>query len=226
MNKEAAFILDPQRWNIITSITNQNTSATAIAKDVGLSTAYISTQLKLLEAYGYIRRLPPKKNHVGKPKHEYEIAKDTLIIAGIKHDDAKLNIITQHRKHTFIFNTAFFPNEDHIYHLQKFYYLHEDLITGLDLLAYLGHDKEGMHFLAVNDEVEDLRKHHSNITIKHPEGTEQRIIIWSHTPDEIITGLEAGEKYYTSKLKEAVAFWDKNGKTLDKLKKHLKEDDA
>ncbi|MBN1275625.1 hypothetical protein JXA12_05035 [Candidatus Woesearchaeota archaeon] len=222
MEKEAAFLFTAHRWNILESIAAGNTSATPIAKKLDLSLAYVNTQLKLLAAAGWLKQEKAREKKVGKPRHDYAINKELVIIGAINPREVSLNQIKPAKRAQFIVSTLFQQNEQDLYFLQKFYYQHEEFIMNTSLMALLETKDNETHFLTIGEDVENIRKKHSNIILKNPEGKERKIVIWSHTKEEIEQGLKNNEQYYVEKIRKAKPFWE-HGTSLEQYKKLLEE---
>lgn len=222
MEQEASFICTPARWNIITAITKGYDCATTLAKQLELSIPYVNTQLKLLEAAGYLKQEKKKSEKIGKPRTHYKVAKEVAIIAAIKPEKTRLTIVKPQKHAAFIFNTLFLKNEEELYYLQKFYYTNEDLIHGTEMTAMIDTKEDGIHFLVITPDVDEFRKKYSNIVIKHPLKKEQKIVMWSHTKEEVITGLQNKEEYYMEKVEKATPYWER-AVSIEQLKKILEE---
>ncbi|MBD3208988.1 MarR family transcriptional regulator [Candidatus Woesearchaeota archaeon] len=222
MNEEAAFIMTPQRWDTLHAISQGHDAATSIAAQLHISTPYAANQLKLLEAAGYLKKEKKKHAKIGKPRTHYTINKELIIIAAIKQDKTQLLSFKPAKNMSFIFNTLFSNNEEELYFLQKFYYTSEDLIFSTDMMALIDNTNDSMHFLVITPDVEKFRKHYSSITLSHPEGKEKKIVFWSHTLEEVQTGLRNKEDYYVKKIRQAAPFWDDQAH-LDNLKQLLEE---
>ena len=223
MNDEASFICSPQRWNIITAITTGVDSATTLAEKLQLSIPYINTQLKLLEAAGYVKKEKKRTAKIGKPRTHYRVAKELAIVAAIKPSKTQLSVVKPQKHASFIFNTLFLKNEDELYFLQKFYYTNEDLIHSTEMTALIDTKEDGMHFLVITPDVDEFRKKYSNIVITHPLKKEQKIVMWSHTKEEVLQGLQNKEEYYVKKVEKATPYWER-AVSIEELKKALEEE--
>ena len=222
MHNEAAFILKAQRWDIISTITKGQDCATTIAEKLNLSVAYVNTQLKLLEAAGYLKKEKRKKVGIGKPRTHYRIAKELAIMAAINQQKTQILILKPQKHTSFIFNTLFLKSEEELYYLQKFYYTHEDLVHGTEMMALIETKEDGMHFLVITPDVERFREQYSNVTIKSPLKKEMRIVMWSHTKEEVMAGLKSKEAYYTQKVHNATPYWER-AVSLEDLRKAMEE---
>jgi DNA-binding MarR family transcriptional regulator len=219
MEDDIALILSPQRWNILSCISQGISCATTIAEKLEYSIPYVNTQLKILEAAGYLKKNKKKNTHIGKPRTHYSIIKELAIIAAIKEDKMQILSIKPSKRVRFLFNTLFSKNEEELYFLQKFYYTYEHLILETEITALIEQKEDSLHFLVITKNVEEFRTKYSNIIIQQPQGKEKKIVIWSHTKEEVIKGIENKEAYFLEKVQKATAYWEKtmNLKDLQKL---------
>lgn len=210
MRQDISFIFNPNRWNILEAISQGHTSATTIAKKLNISLAYIAQQLKLLEAYHYLKKEPPTTQTVGKPQTHYKITKDLILLAAINEKKVGMNVFKPPKRTQFLINTLFQNNELELYFLQKFYYLYESFIHSTQLVALTEINPHEIHFLIITTNVEEARKKYSNIVLKNAEGAERKIVIWSHNLEEVNIGLQNNEQYYLEKISKAQPYWEKD----------------
>ncbi len=229
--KEINFLLTSPRIEIMKAISKGKNTPTSIAKELGYSIAHINQQLKIMEAYEYIRRRKEQeKKTIGKPRTKYEISKKIYLIAKITPQETKITITKPDKINDFINNTLFIIDEKTRYALQKFYFTEEEFIQTMDIIAIL--KKEGqkkimenneIHLLVIAKEVEEIRKNKSKIIIETPDKEKITIVLWSHTKEEIKEGIKRKEQYFIEKVKEAEELWNlTEEKILKELKKEIK----
>ncbi len=207
MVNELEFICTSPRWEILELISKNKNTATEIAKHLNFSVAHINQQLKLLEAYNYIKKSKKSKGTVGKPRTKYHITKNHYFIGKLTRNQAKITIVRPNKKSDFINNTMFIMDEEQKYFLQKFYFTHEEFIHTTDLIATLPPENQ-IHLLVIAKKVDEIRSKKSNFTIGSQDGKQMKFVLWSHTKEEIIKGLENKEKYFIEKISEAKPLWN------------------
>lgn len=76
------FLLEP-RWKILEIIANNPSSPVKISEAIGTSVAYVSQQLKLLEAAKIVSRKRTKASDKGQPRIIYSISQDVFHITAL-----------------------------------------------------------------------------------------------------------------------------------------------
>ena len=76
-------LISEPRWQLLELIAKSPTSPVKISEKIGTSVAYVSQQLKLLEAAGIIKKERTKAFGKGKPRLIYSISKNTFHITAI-----------------------------------------------------------------------------------------------------------------------------------------------
>lgn len=209
MQRELEYLLNAKRWAIMQAISQGKQSATSIASNLKISITYANTQLQLLEAKGYLKRDKEKETKVGKPRTRYSITKDMIIIASVNQESTFMHAFKPGPEARFITSSLRLQSEQDLYYIQKFYYTHEELILSTQFMALIDITPDEIHFLAITKDVENIRKHHSNITITNQAGKKRKIILWSHTKEEVLAGLRGQESYYLEKIKTMEPYWER-----------------
>ncbi len=95
-------LLGSQRWKILEIISKKPSSPLEISKDLKTSIAYISQQLKLLEAAGFVIKEKTGSSQKGKPRNIYFLSKDFLQITLVARGevDKKFLKVNKLRKST------------------------------------------------------------------------------------------------------------------------------
>lgn len=221
MQQDVLFHLNTERWKMLSAIAQGTSTPKQLAKNTTLSLAYVSQQLKLMEAYGLLKQAKQATKRVGKPSTNYTINTSENVIITLRQGHASINTIKQNAYNRILNWTLNLTNDEERYLLQKFSYAYETLAENIDLLAITQRETDKIHLLAITTDVETFRTKHSNIKLGTPAGKEKTLVIWSHTQDEIITGLTAKESYFIDKIKNAEMLWEKKGASLAELKKRL-----
>jgi predicted transcriptional regulator len=72
-----------QRWQILELIAKEPTSPVKISEEIGTSVAYVSQQLKLLEAAGILEKVRTKAFTKGKPRLIYSIKSEVFHLTAL-----------------------------------------------------------------------------------------------------------------------------------------------
>ena len=203
------------KWRIIKEIARKNQSPAEIAQKLNTSIANINQQIKLLEAYGFLKKekqVISKKP--GKPKTVYSIAKDIAYVLGINNELAekkqvKINLDTQ-----FMINLLLLDLKDEVYFLGKFYFNYEKIFRDAELVAFYKSDENNIELFIISEKLEDLRTKYANVVIEDLNKKSRKIVLWSHTLTEIEQGLANKEKHFTDLVKNSQTISDFNSKGL------------
>ena len=76
------FLTGP-RWQILDLITDEPSSPVKISEQIGTSVAYVSQQLKLLEAAGIVIKTRTKASNAGEPRIIYSIKQDLIFVTSL-----------------------------------------------------------------------------------------------------------------------------------------------
>ncbi len=205
--------LTGSKYKIIVELTKKPQSASDIAKTLKTSIANISQQLKLLEAYGIIKKEREEPSAgPGKPKIFYEIKKEQTYIISLKKDSLKKIKLPVFWGYDLFINMAEILDPRDQYFVPKFCFYTEDILklcTGIALIKSTG---QAIEFLLFTDQLEKIRKEYSNVILKDLEGKEKRIVCWTHSENELMNGLQNNEKYFIDLLKDAQLIFDKDGR--------------
>lgn len=226
INNVSSLIQRP-REEILNLIGEGYDSAKAISEKTGMSVAHISQQLQLLEAQGVIQKHIHREGKVGKPSANYSINQEfaiTIIISknGISKTRHKLTSRNQ-----YMIQAASQEEEIDRYFLQKFYFTHEDIIHASKIVATLNTTEKDINLLIISDDVDRIRTEKSSVIMTHPDKSKKRIVIWSHTWDEVVEGLRHKEAYFVDKISQAQILVEQHKQfNLAKLKKMLLQSDS
>jgi hypothetical protein len=222
---ECEELINGSKWEILKELSYKEKSAVELSRKINQSTANITTQLKILEAYGIIKKtaIPAEnKRKAGKPKTPYTISQDILITCFLKQGHAEKRIIKLkelNHFHKLFVNIFFTLSQDQHYPLIK-YVTEADLIRKADAISYLESNDKETELLIITEHVQELRSNYSNASIETPEGKTKKIISWTHNKKEIEEGLERKEEYFINLIRKSKELIDKKG-ILEELKQKI-----
>lgn len=221
-------LLTGARWKVLENVAEKGPkTATKIAQETGITLPAISQAMKLLEAYGYIIAKKQKRSGPGKPTVEYQLKKQTAMISLCLTGLAEKISITPDAKTEAQLRTFMLSPKDR-YWLNKLLCTQDGLLDDCQAIGFVHSTDKESHLVVIAEKLEAFRKEHANIKLEgktsdDEKGKEKRtIVIWSHTQQEVIEGLERKEAYFIDLIKEAFAFHDP-GQLLAALKHKLKE---
>jgi predicted transcriptional regulator len=213
------------KWEILKELSHGEKSAAEISKKINQSTANITIQLKMLEAYGMVKkttRPSESKRKAGKPKTPYMLNQEMLITCFLKPGYAE-KMTTKLKEldyfHRLFVNIFLTMAQDQHYPLIK-YVTEADLIRKAEAISYLESNDKETELLIITEHVQELRANYSNASIETPEGKTKKIISWTHNKKEIEEGLDRKEEYFINLVKKSKELIDKKG-ILEELKKRI-----
>ncbi|RME53030.1 ArsR family transcriptional regulator, partial [Candidatus Woesearchaeota archaeon] len=195
-------ILSPAKWRLLSLIAEQPRTPAELAKATKTTPANVLQQITLLEAYGYIWKEAKEPNGPGKPTNTYYLKQPFLSIAFCREGLAAKKTISADETVTIIGNIFSWNQNKDWDVLIRLMWQHDDL-TGPAHGVYIINTKtSGLDILVITDNVEEVRKKKSTITITDSKGNTHTISVWSHTPQEIRDGLARKEDYFINLTKK------------------------
>ena len=205
------------KWRIMEELGKKNQSASELAKVLKTSIANISQQLKLLEAYGIVKKEKTEsEKRPGKPKTVYSIKKEQTFVIKIRKGSVKKLALKPFWGYDVFLNTVDLPHEEDTYYITKFCFHSEDILKYCNGMAFLKSTKETIELILSTENLEKIRKEFSNTLVKHPEGDKRKIICWSHSEKELEDGINNHEKYFLDLTKDYTIIYDRE-KVLEKI---------
>jgi len=206
-------LLTDSRWTIIKELSKKESSPSDIAKKTGTTIANISQQIRLLEAYGIVKRKKKtSENKSGKPKTIYTISKDVLeIIVITKHFCEKKNFDLDPLQQA-ILNLWLNLRPEDCFYLERFLLGNDDLITKCQAIGISKINSDSYELLLITEQIDEIRRKYSNQEIKKTTQTgtteTKKIICWTHRMTEIETGLKKNEEHFKTLTNNLKPFYD------------------
>ncbi len=211
-------LLTDTKWNLITELARKNQTPTDLAKKANTSLANITQQLKLLEAYGLVKKKRRiNSNEPGKPKTEYSIGKEIIHLTYINQDNTEKKELDLDIIQKAIINLWLNIKKEDIYFIEKCFILNEELLKKCQAVALVKTTPEQIELLMITHDVHHIREKYSNLIITNLEDKKRKIVFWTHSIEEIETGLKHNEKYFLDLTANMKTFLDKENLT-DKIK--------
>ncbi|MCF7799246.1 MarR family transcriptional regulator [Candidatus Woesearchaeota archaeon] len=205
----------PAQFYILQAIATGKNAASDIAKTTELSLPYVMNQLALLEARGQIIKLETnKQRNVGKPKKRYALATEKATITLLKKGYGGQYEINKPTKMLGIYLQLLArvatPNKGAF---SEYFWYNVEYFEKLRGVAFIIEENNTVEILALTNtkNLDELRKHISNYTIKQQEYKGMRVACWVHTSEEIIHGVKNHDDYYINLMKRAAIMADPYG---------------
>lgn len=186
------------RWDILKLIAEQPRSGAELAKAISTSPANVSQHLKLLELAGLIvkERVNGKSNH-------YRLSQEAVLLTYLGTKPARETIVLDLLSSLEF--RLYLDKKPRSKYVRRFLVQYEELVKGFLAFGTIK-ETDDIQLLVLAEDVKPLRKEYANIPIG-----DRKIIIWSHTPEELKEGLNKKEVYFTEMLKHLTVLYDPKG---------------
>ncbi len=224
-------ILTPSRWSILKEVAKRNNSATEIAKKLGTSIANISQQIKLLEAYNFLkeRRKEKQNKSPGKPKTEYEIGSELIQITYLRKDMAGRKTVMLKEKDAYfktIVNILFLPKPEDPPFIIRFLCKFEKLREVAESVAFIYSDNEKIELQVVAPKIDEaFAKQIDGVIIKNIDGSSKKIKCWVNTFEEIVDGIKQGDLHYIGLVNNALPIFEQKENLIYNLKERINQNE-
>lgn len=182
-------------WDIIEQIAKGNTHPQFIAKKLGTSISSIIQKLKILEAYGLVKKY---KESQGKHKRRiaYKLAEDFAIVAIATQGNAGISFLKPLKKEDKLL-VAFLQNtnirEAVIKALCQNQYLFKAISIGF--VSLTNDNIELLLVMQTPEQVEEIKKNSQGVKVLTIQG-EKKLLLHVHTKQEIKEGLEKNNPHF------------------------------
>ena len=220
---EYSAILTDSRWAIIKELSKKELSPSEIAKKTHTSVANISQQIRLLEAYGIVKKKRKiSDNKSGKPRTTYGIAKDIVETTIISPTQCERKNFDLNFLQKAILNSWAYLKQGNDDFFLRFIVPTDDIINKCLAIGLVKENGESFELLLLTKEehLKEIRDKYSNQEISNSEGEKKKIRCWTHTTDEIETGLKVNEHHFVELTKDIKPLMDKKEylRRIDEIK--------
>lgn len=115
-----SFLISP-KWEILQIISNKPSSPMEIAEKINTSVAYVSQQLKLLDAIGLIKKERTGNVEKGKPRTLFKLSKEIAYLSLLTHGFSEKKLLELTNHHKSLLKIWLFTNTSLHKELEKFY---------------------------------------------------------------------------------------------------------
>jgi DNA-binding Lrp family transcriptional regulator len=216
-------IFHKNKWDILQEIAKKPQSATELSETLGTSISNLTQQLKLLEAYGVIKKIAGKEeSSVGKPRTIYSLGADMAYNIILMDKKAEIKQMATDEYGRLLINMLSCLSPEDIFYLLKFKIKYEDVFKKCKAIGVLKTTKDAIELLLITDSLDEIRSKFSNIFIENFHGKTKKIINWTHSEYEIDEGLKRKDKYFIDMLKNCQTVFDPQN-ILDREKQKREE---
>ncbi len=196
------------KWELLEQLAKRPQSTSELAKKLRTSQANVSQQLRQLELAGIVSRERTERKNV---HYQYTIAEPFLYVVTVGPRTAQKKTFHNDRYQRFL---AGLLMNRHGGALLALVAGQPDVFKRFDAVGVLDRERPELFVLAQG--VDEIRQHHANIEVKTPEGN-ARVVVWSHTPEELRDGLTRKEGYFADMLKDITLLYDPEGTLEDAI---------
>ncbi|MFH1771009.1 MAG: winged helix-turn-helix domain-containing protein [archaeon] len=207
---EYGTLLTDSKWNIIKELSKENQTPTDLAKKTNTSVANIGQQLRLLEAYGLVKKEKKiNSRKPGKPKMLFSLDKELTHLTIINKQLAVKKELELDFFQQAILNLWVTQKKENPYYLEKFLIINEEIVNKCQAIGIVKTDETSTDLLLVTERIDEIRAKYSNQTIDNLEGYKKKIVCWTHTMKEIEEGLKSHNEHFMWLMKNLKPFMDK-----------------
>lgn len=204
-------LLTESKWNLLKELSTKEQTPTDLAKKTKTSLANVSQQLRLLEAYGIVKKERKENNkQPGKPKTIYVIAKKVNYLISISEDHAIKKELNLDYFQKAMINIPILESNENSYFIEKFFFTNEEVVKKCDFVGLVKSENDTIELLLITKDIETIREKYSNQKITNLEGKKKTIVCWTHNIQEIEIGLKTENEHFIYLANNYNIILDKN----------------
>jgi DNA-binding Lrp family transcriptional regulator len=199
------------KWQILKILSKNPQTPKQLADKLGTTIANVSQQLKLLEAYGFLKKVRADKGPNSRKLKDlrvmYTLIKGKTWLINVAPGSVKRKEIKQIPETNLLVNLLLLDlKEEHPFVLN--FFLNNNVVDYIDSAYYLKSEKNEINILVITKKLEHFRESKSALKVKY-KSEERTIRFWSHTLLEIKEGLSNKEKYFQDLVSQAELLYEK-----------------
>ncbi|MFA6072872.1 MAG: winged helix-turn-helix domain-containing protein [Candidatus Woesearchaeota archaeon] len=199
------------KWQILKILSKSPQTPKQLAEKLGTTIANMSQQLKLLEAYGFLKKTRADKGPNSRKLKDlrvmYTLVKGKIWLTSIAPGNVKKKELKLTPDTSLMINLLLSDYKEEIPFILNFF-INSNLVEHIDGAYYLRSDNQEIHILVVTKKLEHFRENKSYIKIKH-KNEDRTIRFWSHTIQEIREGLIKKEEYFIDLTSQTTPLYEK-----------------
>ncbi|MFH0875852.1 MAG: winged helix-turn-helix domain-containing protein [archaeon] len=201
------------KWKILSALCEKESSPIELSKKLKTTLANISTQLRLLEALGLVKKQKIPNTQKGKPRTIFSLAKEFSYVTLVKKNYCSKKLIKLDKIDDAIFSIYFLNDSALHYYLFKFFFMFEEVLKECESLSYLGINGNDIELVVISSKKEELINKFANVAYTY-NGNTRKIITFVYTIDDIKQGLNNKEAFFTGVVARSFTLYDKNNVIL------------
>jgi DNA-binding Lrp family transcriptional regulator len=207
------------KWQILKILSKNPQTPKQLADRLGTTIANMSQQLKLLEAYGFLKKVRADRGPNARKTKDlrvmYSLVKGKTWLINVMPGSVKRKELKQTPEITFLVNLLLLDlKEEHPFVLN--FFLNSSLMDYIDSIYHLKSDKSEINLLVITKKLEHFREAKSSLKVKY-KSEERTIRFWSHTPQELKEGLSKKEKYFQDLVSQAELLFEKEHTNINEI---------
>ena len=172
-------LFSESKWQIIKDLSEKKLSPIQLAQKYNTTVGNVGHQLRLLEAYGLIKKEKTQNRDKGKPRTLFSLAYDCAYLVSASKGFAQKKLLRLSDYHDTIIKMWFIDDARFHYPLEKLYWTIEDHIEHINGIAVKINGENSMHILILTNNKSELKKKINSM-----------IIIKNKNKDEIIFNID------------------------------------
>jgi hypothetical protein len=208
------------KWLILKELSAKPSSPKQLAERLNTTIANMSQQLKLLDAYGYVKKNRVDRGKEGRKNRNsrilFSINKNLILLTSIQPASVTRKEIKPTPENIFFSALMLLEFKEEYLFLSKFYIDNQKLFGLIDALFYLRTEKDDIHLLVLTEDLAEFRETKSKLDVEIG-GKIRHIRFWSHTIAEFREGLMRKEKYFIDHKNNAKLLFEKKPNTFHRV---------
>ena len=168
---EIETLFSSSKWDILRELSKHSYSPLELASRSKTTIANISQQLRLLEAFGLIKKKKISNRDRGKPRTLFSLSENYAYLIATTNGFASKKLLRLTPHHETMLKIWFISNPELHYYAEKFYWKIEPYIKYIDALVIVA-DKD-LLFVVVTNKPRDIKIEES--IIKKPGGEQKKV---------------------------------------------------
>jgi len=163
---EIETLFTEQKWNILASLADKKQSPLQLSKRLNTSMANISQQLRLLEAFGLVKKEKIPNRDKGKPRTLFSLKKNYAYLISATGNYADKRLIELDSYHDILLRIWFIKNSNLHYFVEKAFWKIEPYLDSMDIVAFK-EETDKLGFVVVSKKGKELEKKLPDFFIKN-----------------------------------------------------------
>jgi len=192
-------LFQASRWELLIELARKAQGTTEIATRLRTSPANVSQQLRQLELAGLVAK---RRSSKGRTHYKYFIPKSYTYAVSLTPNSAHKGYYKRSIYENFLVGISLHL---HCEALLAFIIGRPEIMGKAQFIGVL---KRGSpELFIITEDVDNIRHHHANVEVSTTKGP-RRVVVWSHTLEEINEGLTKKEQYFENLVKESELMHD------------------